>query len=219
MAYFIMQTAVSATAYFLSIYVHESASWVSMLGETPTGIAVFLLVRRYYASDFANNNRVGFAFMLLSWRQARMYVAAGLLLGCWAVLFSSIIPHHLVGSKSSDLEKFVGGGSAVFLLWLSTSILVAPFVEEMIYRGAIFSFLFSRYGRMVAVCGCALLFLLIHLPQISGHEEAIISILLLSVACALARSFGGSVLAAVFLHAAYNSVIGLFSALVFFKAF
>lgn len=107
-------------------------------------------------------------------------------------------------------QAFIGKGPLLLLGWMATILLVAPVGEEMVFRGAIQGYLSSRIGTGVAIVMSALLFLLLHLPQLDGYWPAMLAILGLGLTAGIARARTGSLLGSITVHIAYNSVVMAF---------
>ena len=78
---------------------------------------------------------------------------------------------------------------------------VAPFCEEFIFRGLVFRGILRTQSLAIATLGSAGLFAIVHPPR------AMIPVFVLGIANALVYRRTGSLLAAVFSHAAYNAVV------------
>jgi membrane protease YdiL (CAAX protease family) len=92
------------------------------------------------------------------------------------------------------------------------ALLVAPFMEEMIFRGVLFAIFERRAGVGFAVVATALLFAGLHVPEYWRAWNHAILILVVGGVFSLARAKTGSLAPCVFLHLGYNAsmVAGLF---------
>ena len=107
-------------------------------------------------------------------------------------------------------QAFMGKGSLILLGWMMTTVFMAPIGEEMVFRGAIQGYLSGRIGTGFAIAVSALLFLLVHLPQLDGYWPAMLAILGLGIVAGIARARTGSLLGAIAVHISYNSVVMAF---------
>jgi len=91
-------------------------------------------------------------------------------------------------------------------------VLVAPFMEELIFRGVLFAFFENLVGLRFAVVSTALLFAGLHVPEYWGAWHHAALILLVGVVFSMARGLTGSLAPSVILHFAYNTTLmtGLF---------
>jgi hypothetical protein len=84
------------------------------------------------------------------------------------------------------------------------AILIAPFMEELIFRGVLVSFFQHLAGDRVAVLGTAALFAVLHVPEYWGAWNHVLLILLVGLVFSGARGVTGSLVPSVILHVAYN---------------
>ncbi|KXK05963.1 MAG: CAAX amino terminal protease [Acidobacteria bacterium OLB17] len=87
--------------------------------------------------------------------------------------------------------------------------LFAPFVEELVYRGVLYSAFERATGSIAAVLIVTFLFAGIHYPQYWGSSGSIIAITLLSFVLTAARSISGNLLPSVILHFVFNGLQSL----------
>jgi hypothetical protein len=104
---------------------------------------------------------------------------------------------------------------AAFWLIFATAVVVAPFAEELIFRGYLYALLEGLWGRTAAVVASGIAFGSIHIPQLSTGDfafNAIFPVLLIFIvgfAFSLVRARSGTVVASVLCHAAYNFTISI----------
>jgi len=92
-------------------------------------------------------------------------------------------------------------------LWTLLALVIAPPVEEFMFRGVMFAGLSRSWSATTAGTVVTVLFLAIHLTEIWGFAPAVVSITALGIAALLARVLTGSLAPAIALHTAYNLVI------------
>lgn len=101
---------------------------------------------------------------------------------------------------------FIPSGAAGVALSLVTVALLAPLVEELIFRGWIFSSLKRSFGRWAAILLTAALFAGVHLDATGLYP---LLIFLPGLALTLIRDHTGSSKASFLAHAGYNSLAWL----------
>ena len=89
------------------------------------------------------------------------------------------------------------------------AVLTAPFVEEFIYRGVLYSALQRAIGVNAAVVFVLALFTLIHVPQYWPNVGVISAVALLSIVLTIVRAFSGRLLPCVVIHMSFNAVQAL----------
>lgn len=108
------------------------------------------------------------------------------------------------------IEKLFTSRTAALLV-LGTSLVVAPFFEELIFRGYIYTVLERAWGRMPAVAVSGTLFGLLHAPQLVPGWIQIGLLCLVGILFSAVRAQTGSTQASFLMHLAYNATIaGLF---------
>lgn len=107
-------------------------------------------------------------------------------------------------------QFFTSPGSAYAVA--AFAILVAPFMEELIFRGVLFAVFERQVGLRFAIVATAILFGALHVPEYWSAWNHVLLIFLVGLAFSLARGLTGSLASSAILHLAYNAslVAGLF---------
>jgi CAAX protease family protein len=100
-------------------------------------------------------------------------------------------------------------GTGVRIMIAALAVVTAPLIEEIVYRGVIYSTVESLMGKVAAVTFVTLLFALVHAPQYWGSVAALTSILSLSFVLTLLRAWTGKLLPCFATHLVFNSVQAL----------
>lgn len=95
------------------------------------------------------------------------------------------------------------------LAFLAVAIFLAPFLEEIVFRGYFFGVLRRYKGETVAVVAVAASFAVLHFDQYWGDWLAIALVTFLGFALTLVRSWSGSTLASIITHYSYNFFVTL----------
>ncbi len=141
----------------------------------------------------------------LRWRHPTGRQAAGFLLGGIVLAFAvRITPTLLPERQNFPLERLFTSPAAAYAVG-AFAILVAPFMEELIFRGLFFSILEHRRGVVLAVVITALLFAGLHVPEYWRAWNHVLMIVVVGFAFSLARGLTGSLAPSVVLHLAYNA--------------
>ncbi len=115
--------------------------------------------------------------------------------------FEQLLPH-----QETDMEKLLKMGVSIRLLVAALAVLTAPIVEEMVYRGVLYSGLERAWGKAAGIGLVTLLFALVHVPQYWGSYAAITAILSLSLVLTALRAYTGKLLPCVATHLVYNGI-------------
>lgn len=93
------------------------------------------------------------------------------------------------------------------LLLMLMAVLVAPVIEETIFRGYIYPVVARSYGVTAGVLSTGILFGLLHAPQLWGGWVQISMLVLVGIVLTYARAATKTVLASYLLHLSYNFFI------------
>jgi membrane protease YdiL (CAAX protease family) len=152
-----------------------------------------------------------------------VYLFAGSVLSILVAVLTSI----LHAPENTPIEQ-VFRHRKTALLFLAVAVLLAPLVEETLFRGYLYP-LFVRIisailrwrgveeavalqkGIFSSIVITGLLFGLMHGPQLGGAKSLILVMSLVGTVFTLARALTGSVLASFMMHLGYNSLISVFA--------
>jgi uncharacterized protein len=142
----------------------------------------------------------------LQWRSLGQSTWAYLTAGVALALVSQLIPLLFPSNRHFPIEKLLkdpasGWSMAVF------GVCIAPFVEEMFFRGMIYPVIERRWGLEAAVLGSATLFASIHAGQLGGALPELGAIFFVGVVLGYARGRTGSVIPGFLMHTAYNATL------------
>jgi len=155
----------------------------------------------------------GHAFWaMLRWRR----ISAGKILTCLVggalLTFAiAVLPPILPDTNQFPLENLFNSRGAAYAIG-AFAVLVAPFMEELIFRGVLFGIFEARVGLRFAILITALLFGGLHVPEYWGAWNHMLLIFFVGLVFSLARGRSGSLAPSVFLHVGYNGsmMIALF---------
>jgi len=156
---------------------------------------IYFLVAVYYRLPFLNG---------LSWQKITGHNALRFLLGGAALsMVVMVAPRFLPEQKSFPLINMFNSPGAAYAIALF-AVLIAPFMEELLFRGLLFAFFEKHGGLTFAIASTALLFAGLHIPEYWGAWQSLIMILFVGVLFSTARGLTRSVTPSYILHVAYN---------------
>jgi hypothetical protein len=115
----------------------------------------------------------------------------------------ALLPPVLPDANQFPLENLFNSRAAAYALG-AFAILVAPLMEEIIFRGVLFGIFESQIGLRFAILITAILFGGLHVPEYWGAWNHMFLIFLVGLVFSLARGRSGSLAPSVFLHVGYN---------------
>jgi len=113
------------------------------------------------------------------------------------------------GAKKTDLDQILDSSRAAALTLAFIAVATAPLIEEMIYRGLLYSALQRVIGRWFTVIVVASMFAGLHVYQYRQNIGAILSISLLSFVLTYIRARTGRLLPCFVIHLVFNGVQSL----------
>ena len=148
----------------------------------------------------------------LNWRPATGRMIRRCLPGGFVLaLVIQFAPPLLPDRDDFPLKRLFSSAEAGYAIG-AFAILIAPFMEELIFRGVFFAFFERLWGVKLAVMGTAALFAALHVPEYWGAWNHVLLISVVGLVFSLARGLSGSVMPSYVLHLAYNTtlMIGLY---------
>jgi hypothetical protein len=149
---------------------------------------------------------------MLRWRR----ITAGRMLVCLAggallTVAIALLPPLLPDASQFPLENLFNSRAAAYAIG-AFAVAVAPFMEELIFRGLLFGIFESQVGLRFAILITAILFGGLHVPEYWGAWNHMLLIFFVGLVFSLARGRSGSLAPSVFLHVGYNGsmMIALF---------
>jgi hypothetical protein len=131
-------------------------------------------------------------------------IAIGLLLALLVQVGSAIF-----GTKTQlPMEQLFQDRRTALLLVLM-AVLLAPVVEETIFRGYIYPLIARTFGITTGIIATGILFGLLHAPQLWGGWVQIALMVLVGIIFTYVRSVTHTVLGSYLLHVSYNSFISV----------
>ena len=142
-----------------------------------------------------------------------LYFVGGIVLAICVGIASS----RLKVPKDLPIEELFKNRTGAFLL-MGMAVLIAPLVEETVFRGYLYPLFAKNLGVAPAVVITGVLFGFMHAPQLGWTLGLVTMLIAVGIIFTLARARAGTVLASFLLHLGYNSMIA-FSAIVSTRGF
>ncbi|PKY09856.1 hypothetical protein B1757_12725 [Acidithiobacillus marinus] len=185
--------------------------WLDILGYSLSVLAVlFFLLRTFPKTAWRSAKNNGLAWCAPS-RPSGYGLAILLALGLGLIahlLFQFIPPPHHLNPRSLGLFEGLKGTGFTHYVVLLLLIVIAPFAEEIIFRGAIYTGLRRRFSVIWSAIFVSLLFILAHIPskvEQFHYPPSLIIIALLAAALIFLRIRYRSLWPGILLHMLWNS--------------
>jgi uncharacterized protein len=138
-----------------------------------------------------------------------MFLIGGLVMSILLQMASHVLPIP----KKLPIDDFFKTQSGVWIMALY-GMLIAPFSEELFFRGILYPALVRKIGMGMAIALTSLSFALIHASQLGWSVAAVAIMIAVGLTLTLVRALARSLAASVVVHLGYN---GLIFALIFIQ--
>jgi uncharacterized protein len=187
----------------------STAEWASVLIISQallsgaTLIFLYVVVRGRSAAPF---------WQTMGWRGFRNMASSGSVIlryvfGGFALAVVVGWLGNFVGRESGiPMEELFRSRQSVLML-MALGILVAPVVEETIFRGCIYPVIARKFGITAGIIATGALFGLAHAQQLGGAWGQIGLLICVGIVLTYVRARAGTVAASYFVHLGYNTIL------------
>lgn len=188
----------------------DSAQLAEFLQKDPTAIIInviaiipahiltlvlaWVVVTRY--KKFSFRETLGWGWGGFSWWNYLVILAGFFVV---AAIVSNFLPE-----QENDLLRILRSSRVTVYIVAFMATFTAPIVEEVIYRGILYSAFQRTFGVITAVIVVTALFALVHVPQYYPSYSTILLICLLSLILTLVRVKTRNLLPCIILHTLFN---------------
>jgi len=123
-----------------------------------------------------------------------------------AFFFVAAVVGSYFPEKENDLIRMLRTSRSVVYVVAFVATFTAPIVEEVVYRGVLFSAFQRKLGVAFAFVLVTVLFALVHVPQYYPSYSTIFLLTLLSLTLTATRVKAGSLLPCIILHTLFNGL-------------
>jgi membrane protease YdiL (CAAX protease family) len=177
-----------------------TAIFVNILMVFPAHLLTILLawlivtqVRKHSFTEMLGWQMGGFKFLHLVGIVVGFFVLAG-------------VVGYFIPEQENDLIRILKSSRATVFAVALMATFTAPLVEEVVYRGVLYSAFQESFGVAPAVILVTFLFSFVHIPQYYPSFSTIFLICLLSLVLTLVRVKSDNLLPCIILHTIFNGV-------------
>jgi membrane protease YdiL (CAAX protease family) len=153
----------------------------------------------------------------LGWRKLNSNPKAGkgsgwmyFLAGCGLAIFVAAASYNIKNTEHLPIQEIFKNRTGALLL-MSMAVLVAPLVEETVFRGYLYPLFAKSLGVFPGIVITGALFGLMHGSQLGWTWGLVILLTVVGMIFTFARARTGTVFASFLMHLGYNSMIALSS--------
>ena len=136
-------------------------------------------------------------------RSARSYFRTGALLAFGSALLSIAIGDR---TASNPMTELLSNPDSLWVVGVF-GVFVAPWFEELVFRGFLFGALERMHGTVVALLGSTAIFAALHGAQYGWQWPQLVVLGLVGCAFGVVRIRSGSTMASTIVHASYNGML------------
>jgi membrane protease YdiL (CAAX protease family) len=153
----------------------------------------------------------------LGWRKLNSSAAAGkgsgwmyFFSGCGLAIFVALASYNMKNTEHLPIQEIFKNRTGALLL-MGMAVLIAPLVEETVFRGYLYPIFAKSLGVLPGILITGVLFGLMHGSQLGWTWGLVLLLTFVGVIFTFARARTGTVLASFLLHLGYNSMIAVSS--------
>lgn len=153
----------------------------------------------------------------LGWRKLNPNPAAGkgsgwmyFVAGCGLAIFVAAASYNMKNTEHLPIQEIFKNRRGALLL-MSMAVLVAPLVEETVFRGYLYPLFAKSLGVFPGIVITGALFGLMHGSQLGWTWGLVLLLTFVGMIFTFARACTGTVVASFLMHLGYNSMIALSS--------
>jgi hypothetical protein len=170
----------------------------------PAQLAAYLMVLGLLWRLFSHHFRIGF-FRALAWRwpsRWSWFLASGALLAVAVELSSNFLP----APPQMPIDKMLRTTADAWMMSFF-GVFIAPFAEEVLFRGLLFPALARRAGALFSFVVTSVLFGAIHAQQLAGAWIQVSCIVLVGAVLTAIRWRFRSLASSTLVHVGYNGAL------------
>ena len=168
------------------------------------GTATILVARLLGRSFLTDGNPNGAAWVRGRWLNIIQGLVVGLVIAASLFFLNKLLGVRVPPRDISPFQEMVAIPGLSRALCGAIVMLLAPFTEEILFRGVLYGGYRKSFGAFRAAMLTTALFCLLHLPQIVHVATNLFGIVAMSLAALAARLRSGAIGPAIGVHVGYN---------------
>lgn len=170
-------------------------------------IAIALSIAIWGQPLFARTGVTGLGARRGTVREQAVALVVGLVLGgAWLYVAKVLIP-IAPDTPTGPLARVAQTSGIGRIAWVIVAIVLAPAIEEVLFRGVLLAGYARRFGLVAASIVVTVVFVAMHLPETWHYAPATVAVAMLAVVLLVLRVWSDSVWVSSIAHVAYNGTI------------
>jgi membrane protease YdiL (CAAX protease family) len=127
-----------------------------------------------------------------------------------ALFLVGLVISNLIKGQPTAIDQIANSSSASRYALAFIAGLSAPFIEELVFRGVLYSALHKTLGIAWSVAIVSILFALVHVLEYYNNIGVILAISILSLSLTLLRAYSGRLLPCYIVHLIFNGITAIY---------
>jgi len=173
------------------------------------GIVIVLMSFALITKHLKDTSPIGAAWVTGRWEFVVKGLIIGLIIGACDQTFILIARHYVTYKDLDPLHRMAFTPGLPQIIWVVVAVLLAPPVEEMLFRGVLYGGYRKSFGPFWAAVSTTLLFVALHIPYYTHFLSNVIGIIGATLAALWCRLRWKAIGPAIGVHIGYNSMAAL----------
>lgn len=178
-----------------------------VLGSVISGLAVIVVSVLWFRREIQDRSPTGAAWVVGEQKFIFIGLGIGALVACG---FLGILPlmHEMPDAKTlGPVAKMAGTPGLQQAVWTFAALLLAPPIEELLFRGVLFGGICRSWGPIWASLLTTGVFVLLHANEMIHFWPAFVFATLMAIAALWIRLRSRAIGSSIALHFAYNAIL------------
>lgn len=182
-------------------------SVAAVLGFGIGGGVMFLLSRAWIGRHLSDRSPTGAAWVVGSPKHIAYGLCAGILSGCSYWGLALIFARHHPQATHGYLARMAMTPGLQQMLWVVLALGLAPFIEELLFRGVVYGGFRASWGPVRAGILTTAIFWALHLTETIHFPAAMVSVAAVALVALWFRLRSAAIGPAVAVHFGYNAIL------------
>ncbi len=180
-----------------------------LMGWIVSGIVMIFMSRALALKHLKDDSSMGAAWVLGRRETIVKGLVLGLIIGACDQIFILSAKHHVAYRNLDPFQQMAFTPGLPQWVWIIVAVLLAPSVEEMMFRGVLYGGYRKSFGPVWAAAATTFIFVALHYPYYIHFPSNVFGIIVATLAALWCRLRWNAIGPAIAAHAGYNSMLVL----------
>jgi membrane protease YdiL (CAAX protease family) len=177
------------------------------------GIVMVFTAFKLIPKQLKDTSPTGAAWVLGRWDAVRKGLVIGLIIGVCDQTFILVAKHFVAWRNLDPVTRMANTPGLPQAVWIVGAVLLAPFVEEMMFRGVLYGGYRKSFGPVWAAVSTTFIFVAIHFSYYIHAPSNAIGIIVVTLVMLWCRLHWNAIGPAIAVHIGYNFMAALVTVL------